>query len=63
MKKLITTLMIGSAMALTACANTTSEADYSYEANAPYASERTVGAKEEAAKPQAERVFESRQRK
>lgn len=59
MKKLIATLMIGSALALTACAADGS-ADYSYESQAPYADERTVGAQEAAP---AERVFEQRQRK
>ena len=61
MKKFVTTLVLGSALALTACAGTDTEADYSYEAQAPYADERTVGAQEEPVK--AERVFESRQRK
>lgn len=62
MKKLIYTLMIGSALALTACASNTKNADYGYESQAPYADERTVGA-EEPAPMKAERVFESRQRK
>ena len=60
MKKLIATLMIGSALALTACAADGS-ADYSYESQAPYADERTVGNETPAAP--AERVFEQRQRK
>lgn len=61
MKKLVTTLMVGSALALTACANTNTEADYGYETQAPYADERTVGENEQPAP--AERVFQQRQRK
>lgn len=60
MRKLIATLMVGSALALTACA-ADGQADYSYESQAPYADERTVGSEE--APAQAERVFEQRQRK
>ncbi|MCB9990512.1 MAG: hypothetical protein H6867_03910 [Rhodospirillales bacterium] len=56
--------MVGSALALTACAGTDGSADYGYEAQAPYADERTVGAEEEVVAPrQAERVFETRQMK
>ena len=43
MKKLFTISLIGSALALSACANNGSEGSYAYEQNAPYASERTVG--------------------
>lgn len=60
MKKLITILLVGSALSLTACAGTDHNADYGYESQAPYANERTVGAEEPV---QAERVFERSQRK
>lgn len=61
MKKLITTLMVGSALVLSACASTDTQSDYGYETQAPYASERTVGSQTEP--QQAERVFQQRQRK
>ena len=57
------TLIVGSALGLSACAGTDGEADYSYETQAPYADERTVGAEEEVVAAPAERVFERRQRK
>ncbi len=60
MRKLIAILVMGSALGLTACAADGS-ADYSYESQAPYADERTVG--EEGRPAPAERVFESKQRK
>ncbi len=64
MKKFVTTLMVGSAMALAACAPTKTEADFGYETQAPYADERTVGrVQQPAPAPRAERVFETRQRK
>ena len=52
--------MVGSALLLTACA-ADGQADYSYESQAPYADERTVG--DTAAPAPAERVFEQKQRK
>lgn len=60
MKKLITTFLVGSVLALSACASTDGQSDYSYETQAPYAGERTVGAQTE---QQAERVFQRSQRK
>ncbi len=68
MRKFVTTLLVGSALSLTACAGTETDADYSYETQAPFADERTVGTEEEVvvrtAPPQrAERVFERQQRK
>ncbi|PJB72710.1 MAG: hypothetical protein CO093_02295 [Alphaproteobacteria bacterium CG_4_9_14_3_um_filter_47_13] len=63
MKKVIATLLIGSALSLTACANTERSADYGYEQNAPYADERTIGENGKPAPAQADRVFEQRQRK
>lgn len=63
MRKFIATLVLGSAMALTACAATDGESDYSYETQAPYADERTVGSEEEVVAVKAERVFQKRQRK
>ena len=66
MKKFVTTLLVGSALALGACA-ANSDADYNYETQAPYADERTVGSEEApvvVTEPRrAERVFESSQRK
>ncbi len=62
MRKFITVFMVGAAMALTACAATDGESDYSYETQAPYADERTVG-DEGAESAGAERVFQRRQRK
>jgi len=64
MRKFFTIALVGTAMALTACAGTDGEADYSYESEAPYADERTVGAEEEIVEPvRAERVFRQQQRK
>ncbi len=61
MKTLATLCMVGSVLALSACAGDRN-ADYSYETAAPYASERTVGAEDSpVVKP--ERTFESRMRK
>jgi len=61
MKKLMMTMMFGTALALSACAGTDGSADYGYETQAPYADDRTVGADE--APRQAEQVFEKRQMK
>lgn len=60
--------MVGSALALTACAGTEGEADYGYETAAPYADERTVGEEgyketTKQAPGRAERVFNKEQRK
>jgi uncharacterized lipoprotein YmbA len=60
MKKFMTIMLVGTALALTACSSTEKEADYSYETEAPYADERTVGA--EIVAP-AEKVFVAKQRK
>ncbi|HIF25731.1 MAG TPA: hypothetical protein EYG18_02700 [Micavibrio sp.] len=66
MKKFVTTMLVGSALTLGACASN-GEADYNYETQAPYADERTVGSEEApvvVTEPRrAERVFESSQRK
>lgn len=61
MKKVALIAVIGSALALTACASKGS-ADYAYENNAPYASERTVGA-DKAPVTKADRVYSSKQAK
>lgn len=47
MKKLMTVCVLGAAAALSACASSGSDVDYSYEKNAPYGEERTVGSMEE----------------
>lgn len=60
MKKILSVCLLGTVVALSACASNERNADYSYETAAPYTENRTVGAKEVAAKPQ---VFEARQRK
>lgn len=60
MKKITTLIIAGAVLGLTACADTTTEADYSYESRAPYGNERTVGAD---APVTADRVFEKRQKK
>ena len=60
MKKILSVCLLGTVVALSACASNERNADYSYETAAPYTENRTVDAKEVAAKPQ---VFESRQRK
>lgn len=62
MQKLVTAMLLGAVLSLTACAGTDHKATYGYEQQAPYADERTVGSQEPAAMP-AERTFESRQRK
>ena len=65
MKKIFTVSMVCVALAASACANTDRNADYTYETQAPYASERTVGDETVTAAPQSsgQRMFESRQRK
>ncbi len=64
MKKLMTVSMVGAVMALSACASSGEDMDYSYERQAPYADERTASsAPEEAAPVSAERTFEAAQRK
>ena len=60
MNKLFTLILVGSALALSACAQNKG-ADYGYEQQAPYADERTEGATQAA--PQAEKVFNNAQRK
>lgn len=62
MKKLFTVSVIGAAMMLSACASQDSSADYSYESQAPYASERTVG-KSTSGTTKGDAVFKSSQRK
>lgn len=61
MKRFMTIAMVGTVLALSACADNTG-ADYTYETQAPYASERTAGAVEEKASSGAA-VFQKRQRK
>ena len=71
MKKLMTLCMVGSAMALSACASNGSDVDYSYEQQAPYAEERTAsGGPEDVVvvetkkvEHKMERTFEKAQRK
>lgn len=65
MKKILTLCLIGGAFALSACAQNTGTADYSYESQAPYAAERTVGTEEIRAvrTKSAETMFNTRQRK
>lgn len=63
MRSFVTALFVGSCLALSACAGTETEADYSYEAEAPYADERTVGAEPEGSTHDADRVFMEKQRK
>ena len=60
MKKLLTVSVIGAAMMLSACASQDSSADYSYENQAPYASERTVGT---SGATKGEAIFKSSQSK
>jgi hypothetical protein len=66
MKKFFTVLLVGSAMSLGACAGN-QNADYSYEQQAPFAEDRTVGAQEvvvtRPAPRRVEQVFEATQRK
>ena len=59
MKKFVTMIAAGALLTVAACANTDSEADYSYESQAPYGDERTVG--DDGA--QGDMLFERRQRK
>lgn len=56
MKKLVAFVVLGAALAVSACAANGS-ADYGYETQAPYASDRTVG--DHGAEP----VFQARQAK
>lgn len=59
MKKVITLCLVGTVLALTACANKMrGDTDYSYENQAPYAKDRTVGGE----KP-ADKVFVQQQHK
>lgn len=60
MKKIVSVCLLGTALALSACASGERNADYSYETAAPYTESRTVGAKEVRQEP---RVFEQRVRK
>ncbi len=60
MKKVLSVCLLGTALALSACASNERNADYSYETAAPYTESRTVGAKEVRQEP---RVFEQRVRK
>ncbi len=60
MKKVLSMCLLGTALALSACASGERNADYSYETAAPYTESRTVGAKEVRQEP---RVFEQRVRK
>ena len=60
MKKVLSMCLLGTALALSACASGERNADYSYETAAPYTESRTVGAKEVKQEP---RVFEQRVRK
>ena len=60
MNKLFTLILVGSALALSACAQNKG-ADYGYETQAPYADERTEGAMQQPAP--AERVFNNAQQK
>lgn len=59
MKKIALITVVGSALALSACAAKGS-ADYSHENQAPYASERTVGGQPVV---KADRVYSKRQAK
>lgn len=61
MKKVALMMIVGSALALTACASK-GGADYAYENQAPYASERTVG-KDKAPVRQADVVYSGKQAK
>lgn len=61
MKKFASLALIAAVMALSACASKGS-ADYGYETNAPYGSERTVGAQKTQAK-KATKVYKSSQAK
>lgn len=61
MKNIVSLAIIGASLALTACSNTGS-ADYSYESQAPYADERTVGSVETPVK-KADTIFQGRQAK
>jgi len=58
MKKIFTMVLVCGTLGLTAC-DPHRGADYGYETQAPYATERTVGAQT----APAERVFEQRMRK
>lgn len=60
MKKFLCMAMAGAFFTLSACAdNSNMEADYSYESQAPYGDERTVGGSED----RGDRLFRSRQLK
>jgi hypothetical protein len=59
MKKLVTFCVLGAALAVTACTAQRGDANYGYEQQAPYASERTVGSETKSAEP----VFQKSQHK
>jgi len=63
MKKLIAISLVGTALALSACASKGKNADYSYENAAPYAHERTAGEGAVTTTSRGDRVFRSRQAK
>ncbi|MFN3826659.1 MAG: hypothetical protein ACK4NR_03435 [Micavibrio sp.] len=60
MKTIASVCLLGTVLALSACAGGNHSADYSYETAAPYTESRTVGSKEVREEP---RVFEQRMRK
>lgn len=61
MKKFLCMAMAGALLTVSACANNTdAESDYSYETQAPFADERTVGGQNV---ERADTLFRSRQRK
>lgn len=64
MKKLIAISLVGSALALSACASKGQTADYSHENAAPYAQERTAGESGAVTTTsRGDRVFKSQQTK
>jgi hypothetical protein len=65
MKKVSMIALMAVALAAGACANKQPAADYTYETQAPYAEERTVGEQQQApvVEHQAERNFDRAQRK
>ncbi|MBI4030453.1 MAG: hypothetical protein HY370_02150 [Proteobacteria bacterium] len=63
MKKLIAISLVGTALALSACASKGKTTDYSYENAAPYAHERTAGEGTATTTTRADRVFKSSQTK
>ncbi len=62
MKKLVTLCLIGSALALSACANN-SDSAYTGEHRGPYANERTAGASNEVVQTKGDAMFQGKQRK